>query len=69
MGYSKLGMKAIGVARFGQKAVHGASKFGAKYIAPVATLAGVAAPEVALPMAATAMIAKPLLKTVEKLTR
>jgi len=69
MGFSKFGQKAIGVARFGQKSIHSASKFGAKYVAPVATLAGIAAPEVALPMAATAAVAKPLLKTVEKLTR
>ena len=73
MAYSKLGQKAMSVAKIGVKGVHTGAKFGSKYGVPIASLASIglmaAAPEIALPLAAGAAYAKPILNNVEKITR
>jgi len=66
----KLGMKTLhGAAKFGQKASHNVAKFGSKAIVPAATLAAIAAPELAVPLEIGAMVGKPLLKSIQKSTR
>ena len=66
----KFGSKALhGASKFGQKASHNIAKFGSKTIVPAATLAAIAAPEVAVPLEVGAMLGKPLLKSIQKSTR
>ena len=66
----KLGSKVLhGAAKFGSKATHNVAKFGSKTIVPAATLAAIAAPEVAVPLEVGAMLGKPLLKSIQKSTR
>jgi len=66
----KFGSKSLhGASKFGSKAVHGVAKFGAKAIGPAAMIGAVAAPEIALPLEVGAMIAKPVLKSIQKATR
>jgi len=66
----KLGMKTLhGASKFGQKASHNIAKFGSKSIVPAATLAAIAAPELAVPLEIGAMVGKPLLKSIQKSTR
>ena len=66
----KFGSKALhGAAKFGSKATHNVAKFGSKAIVPAATLAAIAAPELAVPLEIGAMVGKPLLKTIQKSTR
>jgi hypothetical protein len=66
----KFGSKALhGAAKFGSKATHNVAKFGSKTIVPAATLAAIAAPEVAVPLEVGAMLGKPLLKSIQKSTR
>ena len=73
MGYSKFGQKAMSVAKIGVKGIHTGSKLGSKYAVPIASLASIGlmatAPEIALPLAAGAAYAKPILNNVEKITR
>ena len=73
MGFSKLGQKSIAIARLGAKNIHTGAKIGNKYVVPAATLASIAlmpvAPEVALPLAAGAAVAKPVFRNLEKITR
>tara|TARA_R110002153_G_scaffold34878_2_gene103867 strand:- start:1274 stop:1480 length:207 start_codon:yes stop_codon:yes gene_type:complete len=66
----KFGSKALhGAAKFGSKATHNVAKFGSKTIVPAATLAAIAAPEIAVPLEVGAMLGKPLLKSIQKSTR
>ena len=73
MGFGKLGQKSLAIARLGAKSLHTGSKIGSKYVVPAATLASIAlmpvAPEVALPLAAGAAVAKPVFSNLEKITR
>ena len=73
MAYSKFGQKAMSVAKIGVKGIHTGSKFGSKYGVPAASLASIAlmgaAPEIALPLAAGAAYAKPILNNIEKISR
>ena len=69
----KLGQKALSnYARMGQKSVHSAAKFGQKaapYLQKAAPLAGLAFPEVAIPMELAALAAPKIFNTIEKVTR
>ena len=67
---NKFGMKSLaGASKFGSKTTHGIAKFGAKTVAPAATLAALANPEIAVPLGIGAMVAKPVLKSIQKATR
>jgi hypothetical protein len=65
----KLGQKVSRVEKLGAKALHAGAKFGAKAVAPAAAIASAAMPEVALPLALGAEVAKPLLKSIQRQTR
>lgn len=67
---TKFGSKTLHTAeKFGQKSIHIASKFGAKSLPIGAAVASAAMPEVALPLAIGAELAKPLLKSIQKASR
>ena len=66
----KFGSKSLhGAAKFGQKSIHGVAKFGSKAVGPAAMIGAIAAPEIALPLEVGAMVAKPVLKSIQKSTR
>lgn len=73
MGYTKIGQKAMGVAKLGQKTIHSGAQLGRKYVVPGASLASIAlagvAPEVALPLGAAAAYARPIANNIEKMSR
>ena len=68
-------MKSTFIPKLGQKQIHRFSKFGAKASenigigATVAGLAGIAAPEVVVPMEVGGIIGNKILKGLEKSTR
>ena len=70
-----LGIKSNFVPKLGQKQIHRFSKFGAKASeniglgATVAGLAGIAAPEVVVPLEVGGIIGNKVLKGLEKSTR
>jgi hypothetical protein len=66
----KFGAKTLHDAgKFGQKAIHVSSKFGAKGVAIGAAIASAAMPEIALPLAIGAAVARPVLRSIQKATR
>lgn len=66
----KFGQKSVRSAeKFGLKGIHTGSKFAQKAIGPATAIASVVAPELALPLAATAAVGKPLLKGLQRATR
>lgn len=66
----KFGQKAIHLGKFGSKRfAHEASKFGQKAVQPAVLAASVAAPELALPAEIGAMVARPLLKSLQRSTK
>lgn len=66
----KFGSKSLaGAAKFGQKAIHTGAKFGAKGLPIGVAIASAAMPEVALPLAIGAELAKPVLKSIQKSSR
>ena len=67
---SKFGAKTLHDGnKFGQKAIHVISKFGAKGAPIGVAIASAAMPEVALPLAVAGVVAKPILKGLQKATR
>ncbi len=70
-----LGMKSTFIPKLGQKQINRISKFGAKASenigvgATIAGLAGVAAPEVVVPLEVAGIVGNKLLKGLEKSTR
>lgn len=67
---TKLGSKTLHTAeKFGQKSIHIASKFGAKGLPIGAAVASAAMPELSIPLAIGAELAKPVLKTIQKASR
>jgi hypothetical protein len=73
MGFSRFGHKAMHTAKLGAKSIHTVSKFGSKYAVPAASLASIGlmatAPEVAIPLATAASVAKPILSNIQKITK
>ena len=66
----KFGQKALhSASKIGMKEVHTGAKLGAKLVTPLAMAGGIMAPEIAVPLAVGAEIAKPILQTIEKGTR
>jgi len=67
---NKFGSKAVyGASKFGGKAIHAGAKFGSKAVAPAAVIGALVAPELAVPIEVGAMLAKPLLKTIQRASR
>ncbi len=65
----KLGGKSLHLSKLGAKNIHSVAKFGNKMIAPATTVASILAPEAALGLTVAGMVAKPVLKTLERDTR
>jgi hypothetical protein len=67
---TKFGSKGMyGAGKFGQKSLHVVSKFAGKGLPIGAAVASAAMPEVALPLAIGAAVARPILKTLQKVSR
>lgn len=66
----KFGQKSIHVGKFGSKRLaHEGSKFGQKMVQPAVLAASIMAPELALPAEGLAMIARPILKSLQRATK
>ena len=66
----KFGSKSLhGASKFGQKSIHGVAKFASKAVGPAAMVGALAAPEIALPLEIGAMVAKPVLKSIQRASR
>lgn len=67
---SKFGSKLIHDGnKIGQKTIHIASKFGSKGLPIGVAIASAAMPEISLPLAVAGVVAKPILKTLQKASR